>query len=127
MNCISYSTDEKTNSVDYTNQLKFVCEESSVILEELNTINGFSVLDIKRSYGNSTYANANMVNYNLSTKTISYENFNQNSYENRNSSNVARTTSSLYNLSRSNNELSKIEKMRHIYQKMLGLLFHQHQ
>lgn len=59
MNFLSYSTDEKTNSADYTNRLKFVFEELSVIQEELNTINGFSVLDINRSYGNFAYANAN--------------------------------------------------------------------
>lgn len=57
---------------------------SEVIQEEPDIVNGYSMVDINRSYGGSTLAAANMVNYDLSTKTISYENFNMNSYENRN-------------------------------------------
>lgn len=80
----AFNIDTEFDTNDLTNQWEFVYEELSEIQEEPNVVNGFSMVDVNRSYGGSTLAEANMVNYDLSTKSISYENFNMNSYENRN-------------------------------------------
>ena len=77
----AFNIDTEFDTNDLTNQWEFVYEELSEIQEEPNVVNGFSMVDVNRSYGGSTLAEANMVNYDLSTKSISYENFNMNSYE----------------------------------------------
>ena len=105
MNFTTSNIDMKRNINDSMNQLEFVSEELSDVQGEVSTINSFSMLDINRSYGDSTYAKANMINYNLSTKTISYENFNQDSYMNRNNSvSIGDTTSACLNANLNNND-----------------------
>lgn len=111
MNFTVSITNVKNNTDDFIDQLEFVSEELSDVQDEMNVTNGFSKLSVSRSYGDSTYTAANMINYNLSTKTISYENFNKDSYENRNNSvSIVGTTSTYSNVNLNNFDYSGIEK-----------------
>ena len=86
MNLTVSNYDTKRNSADTINQLEFVAEELSDVQERIDITNGFSKLAVSHSYDDFTYKAANMINYNLSTKNISYENFNMDSYQNRHNS-----------------------------------------
>lgn len=111
MNFTTSIIDVKGNAADFINQLEFVSVELSDVQEEVNVTNGFSKLAVGRSYGDSTYSAANMINYDLSTKTISYENFNMDSYKNRNSSlSTVDTTFGYSNANLNNFDYSDIEK-----------------
>lgn len=66
----------------HVNQVEFA---SSALSDVQESVDESSLLDAKNGYGGSTYELANMINYDLSTKVISCENFDMNSYPNRGS------------------------------------------
>ena len=84
MNFIEDNFSDIKNKDELINQLKIVSDELSKEQKEINTINSFSKMSASSKYDNSTYETANMVNYDLSSKSISYEYFNMDSYKNRN-------------------------------------------
>lgn len=111
MNLVVSNYDAKRNSTDTINQMECVAEELSDVQDKIDITNCFSNLASSHSYDDSAYKSANMINYNLSTKTISYENFNMDSYKNRNNNvNIVDTISTYSNVNLDNLNYSNIEK-----------------
>ncbi len=110
INLTTINTNAKEVRNGSTNQMELVSETLSVVQEASNIVNSYSALTSSSSYSTSNYAAANMINYNLSTRTVSYENFNKDSYENRSNNSAVSTTSSLYYLNENNSESNEIEK-----------------
>jgi len=103
INLTTINTNAKEVRKGSTNQMELVSETLSVVQDA-------SALTSSSSYSTSNYAAANMINYNLSTRTVSYENFNKDSYKNRSNNSAVSTTSSLYYLNENNSESNEVEK-----------------
>ncbi len=110
INLTTINTNAKEVRNGSTNQMELVSETLSVVQDASNIVNSYSALTSCSSYSTSNYAAANMINYNLSTRTVSFENFNKDSYENRSNNSAVNTTSSLYYLKENNSESNEIEK-----------------
>lgn len=91
-------------------QLELVSETLSERQEENIGANGYSLENISRGYGDSAYSSANMINYNLDTQTTTFENFDINSYDNRNSPTAISGSSLLANMAVATDELTDVEK-----------------
>lgn len=111
INLTTINTNAKEVRNGSTNQMELVSETLSVVQDASNIVNSYSALTSCSSYSTSNYAAANMINYNLSTRTVSFENFNKDSYENRSNNSAVNTTSSLYYLKENNSESNEIEKI----------------
>ena len=86
----NYSDSTKESEIAY----EILSEDSNVSLYGKN----IETSNVKVSHVNSDYASANMVNYDIGTKTISYEYFDSNSYPKRN--NASSKSASLLSKSR---------------------------
>lgn len=99
MNTMTVFANERCVINSEMQQLELIEEVLSDVQEENTEINGYSMLDSNHVYGDSTYSEANMVNYNITTKVTSFENFNMNSYQNRNASTQSASSLSLSSFS----------------------------